>query len=69
MTPEELLAEVNTAISKILGGGQSYRIGSRQMNRADLSILRQMKRDLEAQIAAGNDDALSGFYVAEFDRR
>jgi len=69
MTSEEMLAEVNTAIAKILSGGQSYRIGNRQMNRADLGMLRQMKRDLEAQTAASDDGVLGNFYTAEFDRR
>ena len=47
-SPEEMLAQVNTAISSILIGGQSYKIGSRQLNRADLKMLYAMRNDLQA---------------------
>ena len=33
--PAELLEQVNKAITTVLVGGQSYRIGSRQLTRAD----------------------------------
>lgn len=46
---ETQLTEVNAAISKILSGGQSYKIGSRSLTRADLSELYKMKKELEAQ--------------------
>lgn len=70
LTLAQQLAEVETAITKVLAGGQSYRIGSRQMTRADLSLLRQMKYELEQQIASAEDDGvLSNFSVAQFDRR
>lgn len=36
-TPAELLEQVNKAITTVLVGGQSYRIGSRQLTRADLA--------------------------------
>ena len=39
---KQLLQEVNTAIRTILVGGQSYKIGSRQLTRADLGMLRSM---------------------------
>ena len=38
-TPAELLAEVNKAIQAVLVGGQSYKIGSRSLTRADLNLL------------------------------
>jgi hypothetical protein len=70
LTPAQMLAEVNIAIQKILVGGQSYRIGSRQLNRADLGMLRQMQRELENQVVGGdNANTLGNFSVAEFDRR
>lgn len=65
------LAEVNEAISTILKGGQSYKIGSRSLSRADLSALLKMKNDIEQQLAdetSGNglmDNTTVGF----FDRR
>ena len=33
----EMLTEVNNAIYAVLVGGQSYKIGTRQLTRADLS--------------------------------
>ena len=46
-TPQEMLAQVNAAITSVLAGGQSYKIGSRQLNRADLAKLYEMQRDLQ----------------------
>lgn len=69
-TPAEMLAEVNSAIQAILVGGQSYKIGSRSLTRADLALLRQMRNDLQAQVAAETDSMLvDDTYVAIFDRR
>jgi hypothetical protein len=70
MTPEEMLAQVNTAITTVLCGGQSYKIGSRSLTRADLAMLKSMRDDLEAQLA--NDESgkvLGRTYVAYFDGR
>ena len=36
----EMLEQVNSAISAVLAGGQSYKIGSRSLTRADLAMLR-----------------------------
>lgn len=66
---EEMLAQVNTAISSILIGGQSYKIGSRQLNRADLKMLYAMRNDLQAQVASGAPGLLDDCYVAVFDTR
>lgn len=69
-TPAEQLAQVNKAIQKILIGGQSYKIGSRSLTRADLSLLLGMQKDLRAQVAAEDDSHLmSETYVAVFDGR
>lgn len=68
-TPAELLAQVNTAINTILVGGQSYKIGSRQLNRADLKELYAIRNDLQAQVAAGTPGLLNDCYVAVFDGR
>jgi hypothetical protein len=46
------LADVNTAIRMILGGAQSYTIGSRSLTRANLAELRNWKKELEDEIAA-----------------
>lgn len=39
-TPQQRLQEVNKAIQAVLLGGQSYKIGSRSLTRADLALLR-----------------------------
>lgn len=57
MTKEEQLAEVDKAIYAVLVGGQSYTIGSRSLTRADLSMLKKLRDDLEARVSS---DAVSG---------
>lgn len=69
-SPVQMLAEVNKAIQSILVGGQSYKIGSRSLTRADLSLLRDMQNDLQAQVASENHShLLSDTVVAVFDGR
>lgn len=69
-TTSEMLSEVEKAIYAVLVGGQSYNIGSRQLTRADLSLLYDMKNDLAAQVAADNQsDFLGDTYVAVFNGR
>lgn len=69
-TAQEMLTEVNNAIYAVLVGGQSYKIGTRQLTRADLSLLYNMKNDLMAQVAAqGATSLLDDTYVAVFDGR
>ena len=68
--PEEMLEQINTAITAVLSGGQSYKIGSRQLTRADLATLQAMRAELEAQICAGQaSPLLERTYVAYFDGR
>jgi len=70
MTPEEQLVQVEAAISSILAGGQSYKIGSRELTRADLKLLYSMQVDLKARIAAQNGSSLlDNTYVAVFGGR
>ena len=67
---QEQLNQVNTAISNILVGGQSYKIGSRSLTRADLSLLRSMQKDLSARLAADTaGNLMPDTYVAVFDGR
>ena len=62
MTAAEMLAQVNTAITTVLCGGQSYKIG--------LAMLKSMRDDLEAQLANEESGSLLGrTYVAFFDGR
>lgn len=69
-TPRELLSQVDAAIQAILVGGQSYKLGSRSLTRADLSLLRQMRNELAAQVAGEeNSNLMPHTYVAFFESR
>lgn len=69
-TPQQRLAEVNRAIQAVLLGGQSYKLGSRSVTRADLALLKAMRDDLEAQLTDENAPHLFGdTYIAFFDGR
>lgn len=70
MKPAEMLAQVNSAIVAIMASGQSYKIGSRSLTRADLATLRAMRDDLEAQLAQDESGPLlARTCVAFFDSR
>jgi len=69
MTTEEMLAQVNEAIGDILIAGQSYRIGSRQLTRADLAELKNLRKTLMQESANADADIFAGAYVAIFDGR
>lgn len=70
MTKEQQLAEVNKAIYAVLAGGQSYSIGSRSLTRADLSLLKQMREELEAELTRDNSShLLDNTFVAMFTGR
>ena len=69
MTNEEQLIEIDKAISSILRTGQSYKIGSRTLTRADLGTLRAMRKDLLAASENNGTDLFSNTFVAIFDRR
>lgn len=67
---QEQLKAVNDAIYKIMVGGQSYKIGTKQLTRADLSELRKMRDQLRAEIVAEGDTGVFGDTVqAVFDGR
>ena len=70
MTPKEMLSQVKQAITAVLYGGQSYRLGNRTVTRADLTVLKAMRDDLEAQVAQEESGPLLGrTFVAVFDGR
>lgn len=46
LTTQQLLEQVETAISAVLTSGQSYQIGDKKYTRADLAVLQQMRQDL-----------------------
>ena len=52
MTKQQLYEEVDKAITAVLVGGQSYKIGSRSLTRANITELRKLRADLAAEIAA-----------------
>ncbi len=64
-TAEEQLKVLNEAIYKIMVGGQSYKIGTRSLTRADLSTLIAERDRLESQMG-GNTSLLDGAYAADF---
>jgi hypothetical protein len=70
LTTALMLEEVNKAIYSVLVGGQSYKIGNRSLTRADLSMLKSLRTDLEAQVASGQAAGLlDNTFVAVFDGR
>lgn len=70
ITPQVMLESVNNAIMAIAVGGQSYKIGSRNLTRADLKELYKIKNDLMAQVQAQNSSSLlDDTYVAVFSGR
>lgn len=70
MSTSEMLKEVNNAIRTVLVGGQSYKIGSRELTRANLAQLRAMRTELEAELNAGSSEGLfDNTVVAVFDGR
>lgn len=68
-TPAEQLKVVKDAIYAIMVGGQSYKIGSRQLTRADLAQLRAMKKELEAEVVQEQTDIFGDTFVGVFDGR
>lgn len=69
-TAQEQLETVNEAIYAVLKGGQSYRIGTRYLTRADLALLNKMKNELRGEIAESiNSPLLADTVVAVFDGR
>lgn len=69
LTAQELLEQVDQAIINITVGGQSYKMGSRQLNRADLGELYKIKTDLMAQVAGTTPGLLDDCFVSEFEGR
>lgn len=68
LTPAEQLAQVNAAITAVLSGGQSYKLGGLSLTRADLAELRALRDQLEAA-QEGSGELLPRTYVARFDGR
>lgn len=62
----EQLQTLNEAICKIMVGGQSYKIGTRSLTRADLKTLIAERDRLEAQLEGRGTTLLAGAYAADF---
>ena len=70
LSAEEMLKNVDNAIIAVASGGQSYKIGSRELTRANLKELYSLKNDLTAQLSSDNDSHLfDNCYVAIFSGR
>ncbi|WP_044480448.1 hypothetical protein [Paenibacillus antibioticophila] len=64
----EELRQVKTAIAAIQSGAQEYRIGSRQLRRADLALLYKERDRLEREILSAECGG-SIFHHAYFEGR
>lgn len=70
LCPQEMLEAIDKAIISIAVGGQSYKIGSRQLTRGDLKTLYDIKNDLTVQIQSQESSSLfEDAFVAYFDGR
>ena len=70
ITAEEMLESVNNAIVAITSGGQSYKIGSRELTRANLKDLYKIKNALTAQLNNNTSSHLfDGCVVGVFSGR
>lgn len=65
-TTAEQLAEINAAITKILGGAQEYQMMNSRVRRADLGQLLTERKRLESLLAG---ETYGDAQVAYFDRR
>jgi hypothetical protein len=50
-TAQQLLTLADQAIADILGGAQSAMVGTRQFSKASLSTLRELRRELQQEVA------------------
>lgn len=57
------LAEVKTAISRIITGGQAYSAEGRAMTKADLKVLQERERMLETKLARLQSGGIRTFGV------
>lgn len=70
ITDEQMLKYVNEAIKAIATGGQSYKIGSRSLTRANLADLVALKKELESRVNQSSGSSLfDNTYVGIFEGR
>lgn len=69
-TAQERLEDIDNAIFAIEAGGQSYKIGSRQLTRADLATLYKMRDRTQEEINSQQSDGIfDRTVVAVFEGR
>lgn len=66
-TLQNRLISIDEAIEKIEAGAQEYRIGSRTLRRADLSVLYKERRQLQYELTLAQQRG-GGMSVATFTR-
>lgn len=66
-TLQNRLISIDEAIKKIEAGAQEYRIGSRTLRRADLSVLYKERRQLQYELTLAQQRG-GGMSVATFTR-
>lgn len=64
-----LLEEVNKAIYAIMVGGQSYKIGSRELTRANLKELKELRTLLKSEVTDSSNGLFENTVIAEFQWR
>lgn len=70
ISDEQMLRYINDAIKAIAVGGQSYKIGSRSLTRANLTDLVALKKELESRVnQSGESPFFNNTYVALFEGR
>ena len=69
--PRQMLEIIEEAIKTVAEGGQSYKIGSRSLTRANLTELRKARKELQQEIAGdeSGDPLFGNTYAAFFDGR
>ena len=65
MAASDLLTSVETAITAILTGAQSYKIGNREVTRANLKELIALRTQLQEEVAGGGSMASLGEFISE----
>ena len=70
VTRKDLQEAADMALVSIMKAGQSYKLGSRRLDRVDFKEVRSFKNDLDAAEAAEtNNGFFDNCYVASFDTR
>ena len=66
LTTRELIQELRAAIRAVAVGGQSYKIGSRTLTRANLTELKNALAYFKDELAAEDTGPLAGAFLVDF---